>query len=816
MRLCLCPARASKSCSLASLLLTIFFQQFFFPATIAVANAVPQIENPCWTPGTIYNFEYCCDEETHGALGNAECWDDTFNFNICCVEEKWLRAQNLTVNPALEAKGEGKGQSSAPGGGFQLESAQFLRRREDLKRCLIDYENVYTKVMQWTGFRENPFGDPASCKAVGRRFFWVILNRVMMGFCAPESCHLNEWYIAGPLIVAWTGKIAGSRFGCLREEKEFGLYDSFPPVFSRMPTTAEAEVLKRCDDNMRRYFPSLDVIRLRLLLSENRPEMDERARELNFNVQEHFEHWSLSEENWQVLQLILAPVLLASLLELLFGMCGWALVLGSATRTGRDGEEKRSAGGENMSLSVVRIVLCLTVIYVHTVEAFEWEYHSAEEALLQLRYWPLFVLTHCGHRRSPLIACPLRVVQSVRIVLRNALQRLCRQSPVMFFWTWIVMRVFGRDVPWRPSETINVCHLPPGLAIWLYSSLYAHAWLTQNVYDESVCHNTAIFEAEFQVVMFFVAFACAAWLVRSVIVGVTGFVARAKSRRAPHAFAKVVELGLLLQVQNLILSSAWRHATSREDHLRWQENRLLERSPRTVLYLISVAIIVYVFEEILPDLVSYLFAPPAPSPSPTTPERSGRNYDDRCKNKLTIRSLLPSRCFRWIALVGLPLFVVLLLDSLVVIRGRYFILEENPSAIDTILGKNSLFRLLWENAALVMDITKHYLAYEPMLFDYVLDFPTTFAFYHMIKLLEEKHVLVHVLAQLSFGMNLSNIFVLHYIVGYGLQIRLRINYVLFPAIYGFVFVMSAVVNLFVYLFVEKPCANLAMQLLKFL
>ncbi|CAD7952853.1 unnamed protein product, partial [Amoebophrya sp. A25] len=146
------------------------------PATPAVENKALVIDNPCWTPGTHYNFAFCCDTDVFGERGNAECWDETFNYNICCVEEAWLRRQNMTENPAMAGSGGG------------LESAAFIRRRDVLKTCLQDYEVMYTKLMQWSGFREQPFGDPASCKAVGRRFFWVILNSVMMGFCAPTSC----------------------------------------------------------------------------------------------------------------------------------------------------------------------------------------------------------------------------------------------------------------------------------------------------------------------------------------------------------------------------------------------------------------------------------------------------------------------------------------------------------------------------------------------------------------------------------------------------------------------------------------------------
>ncbi|CAD7969892.1 unnamed protein product, partial [Amoebophrya sp. A120] len=572
-----------------------------------------EIDNPCWTPG--YTFAVCCNTDVFGERGNMECWDESFNFNICCVEERWLRSQNMTSNPTMASRGGG------------LESAQFIRRREDLRTCLSDYEGFYTKVMQWSGFRESPFGDPASCKAVGRRFFWVILNRVMMGFCAPESCNMNEWYIAGPLIAAWTGKMGGSKFGCLEQEKEFGMYDTFPPLFSRPPSATEMKAFQHCEENMRRYFPSSDVIRLRTLLQENRLELDERAKDLNFNVKEHHETWRVSPENWFHFKLIGAPVLVASLLEFLLGLLAcfgsvlctcWCRMCAKTAQKGQNSEDdaasvasRTAAKGTsfsitslltapirllrrnllqplalqtnlselfagptspkvNSSLSLVRIFLCLTVIYVHTVEAFEWENHSSEQALLQLRYWPLFVLCHCGHRVNTLFTClstflalksirstnfmrdhvgrtsrknasgdeqgaPAKTLSSpinqnifftiftqIRLLLKQALQRITRQSPVMLFWTFIVMRVFAKDIPWRPSETITVwydyrvkvCHMSQR---WLYSSFYLHAWLTQSVTDESICHNTAIFEAEFQVVMFFIVFSSFAYFTRRLV-----------------------------------------------------------------------------------------------------------------------------------------------------------------------------------------------------------------------------------------------------------------------------------------------------------
>ncbi|CAD7969893.1 unnamed protein product [Amoebophrya sp. A120] len=306
---------------------------------------------------------------------------------------------------------------------------------------------------------------------------------------------------------------------------------------------------------------------------------------------------------------------------------------------------------------------------------------------------------------------------------------------------------------------------------------------------------------------------------------------------------------------------------------------MLERSPRTVLYLISVAICVYLFEEVFPFFAEKAFS-------------SGLVFFRSWRIWKMFTSAVQSRKFRSLFFVLLPLLAVLFLDALVVIRGRYFILGNDYNNVTKqILGSDStIFVYMYAMAnTTVIPFTKHFLHNEPMLMDYVLDFPTTFAFYHLIKLLmeersttgprmqqvvppaspvvvvgtvvgigpdqvqngvmEQKHhtlvgagdssslvqaldaraqipahraspsavkKLVHVFAQLTFGMNLSNIFVLHYVVGYGLQFPLRINFILFPSLFLFVVMSSAFVNLVVYLFVEKPCANLSMKLLSYL
>ncbi|CAD7952852.1 unnamed protein product [Amoebophrya sp. A25] len=504
----------------------------------------------------------------------------------------------------------------------------------------------------------------------------------------------------------------------------------------------------------------------------------------------------------------------------------------------------------------------------------------------------------------------------VRMLIRQALQRIARQSPVMLFWSWVVMQVMNKDVPWRPSETMNVwydyrvkvCNMS---LRWLYSSFYLHAWLTENIHDESVCHNTAIFEAEFQVVILFVLFVCASHYIRRRFLSSPSETTTSDEEpetdlqfKSSCNFARSVlvtglrfaELSILVHIQKYIIHHAWEHATSRDDTRRWAENQLLERSPRTLLYLLSVAIGVYIFEEALPDLLAHsplmagarcwqrcrrrkyiLEASVAVAkdkdinmsikdeksktvpqqPAPVSPAHSTCTISRRAKPTSFLKLLIPA-WFRLTFFVVLPLLVVLFLDAMVVLRGRYFIIANEPSVVERMFGV-PVFHFLWGHADIMLKWTSEYLQSEPMLMDYLLDFPTTFAFYHLLKLIleadnhdrgttasrrtnppgEQEQLLgssgprleedtrraisssasnivfrqaTHLVAQLCFGMNLSNIFVLHYLVSYGLQFPLRINYILFPSIYGFVVGCSAVVNIFVYLFIEKPCANMAARL----
>lgn len=293
--------------------------------------------NPCWASGSGYDFSICCDVEVHGPGGNAGCWDQVFSWKICCEEETWLRRESRKERDirdkerADKAKdpGNNHGGSSPDGfgsgtstfiplwldstlktvlgfssggmverhgtngsvltdvglrggkGRFKMQSSLYLERVQKLNICIAKYEEYYPRLISFTGSRDQSYGDPFGCVAMNLRFFWSLLNGVLLGICVPTECEMEERAVSGPVVTMLAGKLMGVRWGCLKQEQELGLVTKFPAEFSPAPQTeADDAILEGCEVRSRRYFPTNDVVRLKLLISELRDEMAARSEEL--------------------------------------------------------------------------------------------------------------------------------------------------------------------------------------------------------------------------------------------------------------------------------------------------------------------------------------------------------------------------------------------------------------------------------------------------------------------------------------------------------------------------------------------------------
>lgn len=874
--------------------------------------------NPCWVTG--YTFEICCrnHEGIFASPGNLQCWEGKYTWVNCCKEETELRESEApshscqnNESPTQHARSEDSSCESSPRvlkSGF----VDFEVLVETNLHCLRAFQEDYVSYMRHSSpavvlTSAARLGDPQGCFSFGFRFFWVVTDQMHIGFCVPQVCDFVKHTIAlDTLIVVWMMNLEERRIGCFRQMRDIGMLQKFPNHYVRGTTDQENTILRDCERPWRRYFPTRDTADLVLFLHENDLEIRSRLADLSeLKVMEYKD--AIAWQPHQLPEFIVIwvgmPALCTAYL-LLRRLCSslWRRLVSNRdishstshvrkpTRCGltvlRDAAEKwiirpfsfQKAWNEliapgcdlNFEICRLRVFMCFAVIFLHTVEAFEWECSDTWRAFVDGGNWWIYGVAHCSHRVNTLFtalssclmlesmhrdkpsagtgggsrkqsACEA-VAKSCTTFVRQAMLRWSRQTPLMLFYCWVVIRVAGYPgtVPFRPMSTTGVWynHRPKvcGRSYkWLSSSFFVHNLHSGEFHAESLCHNTAIFEAEFQVTMCCAALVLAGNLLCRLWSTMSG------SKR----LFWWVQFAVLVGLQYRQCVEVIRFNTSSE-RVRWSEDPALERSARTLPYLFCVALLILMFDMLRP--------PPGFASK---------------RIILTWRSwLFTPRC-AWAYVAGA---FVLIIDLSVFVVGKYPLFAEY--SLHEGVGYCSGFFVTLNNIGSYVNRTvrDRYLFREAVLLDFVLDFPATFGLWHLIRYLLETDrarpgasafrgagsdgkravgsgsgvrpgsipsvavddvpraqgmsmledlqrglsAIVVIWSRVAFGMNLSNIFVLHFLLGYATHGATDFSLLGFLQLLFTTVLLAASLSIFTFLFVEMPWRSVLNPVLRFL
>ncbi|CAK0816244.1 unnamed protein product [Prorocentrum cordatum] len=617
-------------------------------------------------------------------------------------------------------------------------------------------------------------GDPQGCFSFGFRYFWVVTNQMHIGFCVPQACDLNKHILAlDTLVVVWMMSLEDRRIGCFKQMRDMGMLQRFPNTYVRRPTDQEQIVLRGCERPWRHYFPTRDTADLVSFLRENDQEIRDRLADLHeLKVTEYKDEISWQPHQlpeflilWVGIPVLCTACLLLRRLSLSLWRntvgcratltsapraragCGLA-VLGDVAQKWvlrpfslQEAWNAFIAPGSDMNLGVcrLRVCMCLAVIFLHTAEAFQWECSDAWGPFLERGHWWIYGLAHCLHRVNTLFtalsSCLMlesihrdkpstraggkyqhqprfeAVTEALTAFVRQALLRWSRQTPLMLFYCWCVIRVVGYPgtVPFRPMSTTGVWydHRPKvcGRSYrWLSSSFFVHSLHSGKFHAESVCHNTAIFEAEFQVTM-----CCAALVLAGNLLHKFGYTM--SGSKTSFWWAQLTVLIGMLCCQ---CAEVMRFNTSSE-RVRWSEDPALERSARTLPYwsadLLCVPLLILMFDMLRP-------------PPGFAPQRA----------VLSWRSVLFTPSCVWASVAGA---LVLIIDFSVFVVGKYPLFAEYSLHVGG--GYCSGFFVVLSKVGSYVNsaLRDRYLFGEAVLLDFALDFPATFGLWHLIRNLLE-------------------------------------------------------------------------------
>jgi len=303
------------------------------------------------------------------------------------------------------------------------------------------------------------------------------------------------------------------------------------------------------------------------------------------------------------------------------------------------------------------------------------------------------------------------------------------------------------------------------------------------------------------------------------------------------------QFALLAGLQYQLCAEVMRFNTS-SDRVRWAEDPALERSARTLPYLLCVALLILMLD---------MLRPPPESASQRT--------------ALMWRSWLFTPSFVWACVAGAS---VLTIDLSVFVVGKYPLFAEYSLRVGG--GYCSGFFVALSNIGSYVNrvLRDRYLFGEAVLLDFALDFPATFGLWHLIRHLLETdrsrvgapvsqstgsdgdtacrndsgalrpgggqsspvavntsanvledvqrgvNAVLVIWSRVAFGMNLSNIFVLHFLFGYATHGATVFSLLGFLQLLFTTVLLAAALSIFTFLFVEVPWRSAFKPFIQFL
>eukprot|EP00928_Gymnodinium_smaydae_P079572 TRINITY_DN63473_c0_g1_i1.p1 TRINITY_DN63473_c0_g1~~TRINITY_DN63473_c0_g1_i1.p1 ORF type:complete len:878 (-),score=75.91 TRINITY_DN63473_c0_g1_i1:176-2758(-) len=489
----------------------------------------------CWI-GAI-TFEFCCTGEY--GTGNSACWDGYYTWEACCLPD--LRQRGMLVESVSPSSGEvhmtvaATPTAAAPAVAVDGVGADgFTIRQRNKWKCLNQYDDRNNRkwFLAQSGIPTHPFashGNPASCVQGGHTFWWglveikqgvvdidgqdikSVIRDIEFGFCVPESCEYGV--VEFLLLPFYVGPYLNKPWGPM-------------PVWLENVAAHPVKGTVSEDDlqNMHKKISDFAVE------IKQKPGFLQTHWPYRCGLWKYKATWLPSHENMMLMIGLACPLFIALLLDFLLTACGVS-----------EGRIRRSVdifsplqrvrsltaarGEDSTTLHVMKVILQGLVCWQHAALLIEWTGNEGTTGISSFAPW-----THGGAqmmgRVNTCFAC-----LSAHLVVRSVWERASSKSCLSFvavivfwcarrwvsqvlelaWWTFYYLRI-APEIPWRPfpefvqvwytarMQTVNMWPTG-GLPMWLLSALLVYepvngifGW---HNYSSSMCHNLAIFETLF-------------------------------------------------------------------------------------------------------------------------------------------------------------------------------------------------------------------------------------------------------------------------------------------------------------------------------
>lgn len=520
----------------------------------------------CWVGS--FSFELCCTGPW--AIGLESCWDEHFTWEKCCRRE----LENITGSSLNEQVSE------------TLETAKVFGTagdwKEDMATCISEYDKEqnsdwFLRHTALMGHHMAHVGNPGDCLAGGHRFFWGLLVLrtdgifqdvgLEYGLCVPRFC---SYAVVDAILVPFT----------------FG-------QFLDKPWGPKPEVLGRwrLGNDDREPKPKLNDFIYETLAKYpgGAPRFYTEQWTFRQGLWEYSPTWWPSPTNQAVLSSLVAPPLIAGLCIML-GFVNALDPKQSRQRENRgqvnpkehvsngiskkkkeetkhlatpDAEQEvgntgpsacgslvrlfapqthlkplfadAKPGGEELAgLHTVRLVLQALVCWQHVVLLVDWVGNGGYSGIAGFAPIANHIAKALGRVNSTFacITAYMGLESMARVLQQSSekrplarlmaipvwvLRRWIRQAAELGFWTWYFV-MLSEDIPWKPfpdfvqvwyRQRVGDClRLPTGelklpFPMWLLSLLFVYEPMNSclKLFDPpvSLCHNMQVFENLFAI-----------------------------------------------------------------------------------------------------------------------------------------------------------------------------------------------------------------------------------------------------------------------------------------------------------------------------
>ncbi|CAK9091301.1 unnamed protein product [Durusdinium trenchii] len=391
------------------------------------------------------------------------CWIGSFSFDLCCAGPWGIGLpscwdEHFTWEACCEAELRQLG--STPGA-MVLKGAPSWQ--QTMSECLATYDKpenfrFYSRHSSLLGHDIAHVGNPQVCTDGGHSFFWGLLAiriagslkdvALEFGLCVPSSC---SYPVVDTVFVPYLlGRYMGKNWG---------------PRQVEIQTRWHQETNEVDKEDTASHF----MFKVVALHPGGAPAWYQNEWPYRQKLWQYQPSWWPSPENARILGFLMVPPLLAGALLRMLDLCGLKhTALRDALRFFAPQRHladlcSRSAA-EVSDLHLLRLVLQFLVCWQHVILLVDWlgnSGHSGIESFQPLTSQAAKVLGRVNHTFSCLTAyLSFRSMQRAlhghqgvwvgsRVAIMWLLRRWLRQACELGFWMFFFLRL-SRDIPWKP------------------------------------------------------------------------------------------------------------------------------------------------------------------------------------------------------------------------------------------------------------------------------------------------------------------------------------------------------------------------------